>query len=102
NLIGYSFGGGVAASVARRLADAGIRVDNLVLIGTAVSIQFLRGLQISPKIGRVIVVNLPYDVVRPGTSPLHLMTALDPALGSAKIDPHFYFAEGNVNQLRRE
>jgi hypothetical protein len=100
NLIGYSFGGAVAASVARELADSGVEVDNLVLIGTPISIQFLRGLQISPKIKRVIVVNLPNDVVRPGTSPSALVSALGP--GAASVDPHFFFAEGDVNQVRRE
>jgi len=102
NLIGYSFGGGVAASVARQLADSGIQVDNLVLIATAVSIQFLRNLQISPNIKRVIVVNLPDDVVRPGTNPLALSSVLDPLVGDATINPHFFFAEGEVNQVRRE
>lgn len=100
NLIGYSFGGAVAASVARELAITGVQVDNLVLLGTPVSIQFLRGLQIDPKIKRVIVVNLPSDVIRPGTSPSSLGSAISSHAGS--VNPHFYLAEGDVNQPRRE
>jgi hypothetical protein len=100
NLIGYSFGGAVAASVARQLADTGTVIDNLVLIATPISFQFLRGEQIAANIKRVIVVNLPNDIIRPGTSPAILSSVL--TVGPPTVTPHFFFAEGQVNQLRRE
>ena len=56
NLAGYSYGSVLQANVALRLADKGIKVDNLVLIGSPISdkSELFNALTTNKNIGKVI------------------------------------------------
>lgn len=58
NLIGYSFGSLAAAQDAYAHAQAGGKVDHLVLIGSPISPAFLGQLHDHPNIGKVRVIDL--------------------------------------------
>jgi hypothetical protein len=107
NLIGYSFGSLVAAQFAAKYADAGIKVDNLVLIGSPISSKFLKQLRSNPNIGNVSVKNLSQhgDPIHAGMSTYQAFKALPTLMSqdsSGNGSGHFYYRpDSQVGQQRR-
>jgi hypothetical protein len=108
NLVGYSYGSLVAAQSAIYHADKGQRIDNLVLIGSPISPEFLAQLRAHPNIGNVIVKDLGFngDAIRAGMSmPELLGTIPRTAIDFRSVESgagHFYYApSGPVGQTRR-
>jgi hypothetical protein len=109
NLIGYSYGALVAAQTAAYYADKGQYVNNLVLIGSPISEEFLSQLQSNSNIGNVIVRNLtfnkdpiyagiPYSELVASASLLAYDMVADPQAGTG----HFYYVPDNqTGQTRR-
>ncbi|WYD79832.1 MAG: hypothetical protein V8K32_11005 [Candidatus Electrothrix gigas] len=58
NLMGYSYGSLIAAQSAWYYANEGRTVDNLILVGSPISRNFLDRLQTHPNIRQVIIKNL--------------------------------------------
>jgi hypothetical protein len=110
NLVGYSYGGLQAAQGAIDHADNGGKVDNLVLIGTPVSAEFLEKLKKHPNISKVEIIDLGEhgDPIRAGMSTGELVKGL-PKLGTdfyADYDGtnrgHFYYSgDSEESRLRR-
>jgi len=111
NMVGYSHGGLQAAQAAADYADAGGKVDHLVLVGTPVSREFLDKLESHPNIGKVIVHDIKGqgDPIRAGMSVGEQIGAL-PKLMEDKNNGeeqgrslgHFYYAgEDAIGKLRR-
>jgi RHS repeat-associated protein len=65
NLAGYSYGSVLQANVALRLADKGIKVDNLVLIGSPISdkSELYNALTTNKNIGKVIREDIKGDLL---------------------------------------
>lgn len=65
NLMGYSYGSVVQAHAALALADKGIKVDNLVLVGSPISSdsELYKALLDNPNIGKVIRYDIPDDTL---------------------------------------
>lgn len=57
NLIGYSYGSIVAAQLAAKYAIKGTVIDNLVLIGSPISLEFLQRLKNIAQIKKLIVID---------------------------------------------
>ncbi|MDQ7049647.1 MAG: RHS repeat-associated core domain-containing protein [Enterobacterales bacterium] len=105
NLVGYSYGSLVAAHVAMTRVQKGGTVDNLVLIGSPITSEFLNTLRNTPGIKNVLVRDLTSrgDPIRAG------MSGLSVALSAPKLfyqqmtgTGHFYYAGGDkVSQGRR-
>ncbi len=106
NLIGYSYGSIISAQLAVKYAKKGSRVDNLVLIGSPISEQFLKMLRNMKTIKKVIVINLDEhgDPIFAGMGVFDLMTAT-PKIGNQMFEStgHFYYAEkGKEGDKRRK
>jgi hypothetical protein len=102
NMIGYSYGSGVAAQDALDHADLGGRVDNIVLIGSPISSELLRELMDHPNIGRVIVVDLTEhgDPIRAGMPAGELYASVPELIAQMQTsvtdgEGHFYYAPSN-------
>jgi hypothetical protein len=95
-LFGYSFGANVAASVAYQLANEGVRIDHLALLAAPLSMEFIGKLQHHPNIGRVHLLVIAGDIVRPGIPIQALMHVMASDLSKPLNPnfPHFYFAIG--------
>jgi pimeloyl-ACP methyl ester carboxylesterase len=65
NLAGYSYGSVLQAQVALRLADKGIKVDNLILIGSPISdkSELYHALVTNANISKVIRHDIPNDML---------------------------------------
>ena len=95
NLIGYSYGSLVAAQTAAAYARSQVFVDNLVLIGSPISLEFLGQLQANPFVRNVIVVNLTQhgDPIVPGISKAALLAeTFTLAMQQQNGTGHFYYA----------
>lgn len=100
NLIGYSWGSLVAAQSAIFHADSGQIIDHLVLIGSPISQTFLDELSNTPKIRKLVVLNLTGkgDKIFAGMSDADLIESL-PSLAiqmtasqlSASGKGHFFY-----------
>lgn len=98
NLIGYSYGSLVASQVAMTHVQKGGVVDNLVLIGSPISKNFLKVLRNNPNINNVIVKNLKNqgDPIYAGMSALRLVIVTPKVAGQMKGGGgHFYYAPNN-------
>jgi len=113
NMIGYSFGSLLAAQYAAKYADAGFKVDNLVLVGSPISKKFLTELQGHKNIRNVIVKDLTShgDPIRAGMSvgnPIkayNLITTLGSQDEQRNGSGHFYYRCTNcgaTGQQRRK
>ncbi len=108
NLVGYSHGGLQAAQAAADFADRGGWVDNLVLIGSPISQEFLTRLQNHVNIGSVKIINLAGqgDPLHAGMGTGELVASV-PELALQFLDSgsdgHFYYTGNNdpANRLRR-
>jgi RHS repeat-associated protein len=107
NLIGYSFGSLYAAQIAIFYADKDISIDNLVLIGSPISKEFLIQLRNHKNIGNVIVKDLGC-----AGDPLYAGISLGELAGSSHIlvmqmlagqgIGHFYYSpDSDIGKLRR-
>jgi hypothetical protein len=108
NLLGYSYGSTLAAQVAIKYARGGTSVDNLVLIGSPISSDFLKTLQTEPNIRNVVVVNLTDkgDPITAGMSNPSLIGAA-PTLAKQMLNGtgqgHFYYEPSTpLVQVRRD
>lgn len=113
NMIGYSFGSLLAAQFAAKYADAGFKVDNLVLVGSPISKKFLTELQGHKNIRNVIIKDLTShgDPIRAGMSvsnPIQaykLITTLGSQDEQKNGSGHFYYRCtncGSTGQQRRK
>ncbi|MFZ6746992.1 hypothetical protein ACO0LC_27505 [Undibacterium sp. JH2W] len=107
NLIGYSYGSEVAAQVAVNYAKAGTKVDNLVLIASPISDDFLESVKNTKNINNVIVLNLEKqgDPIKAGI-PLTSLIAGAPTLikqmRAGTGEGHFYYApDSDAGKERR-
>jgi len=105
NLIGYSYGSLAASQVAINYAQAGTRVDNLVLVGAPISQDFLNELKSTSNIKNVVVMDLTAqgDPIKAGMSRADLILAA-PKLGyqMTQQSGHFYYAPDTaIGQVRR-
>ena len=105
NLVGYSYGSLVAAHVAMTRTLKGGTVDNLVLIGSPITSEFLTTLRNNPGIRNVIVRDLATqgDPIRAGMSGFSVVTSA-PQLFYQQVTGtgHFYYAgSGEAGQARR-
>lgn len=105
NLIGYSYGSIVAAQLAAKYAIKGTVIDNLVLIGSPISLEFLQRLKNIAQIKKLIVIDLNEygDPIFAGMSVIKLLSNL-PTLASQmpSSEGHFYYAEpGSKGDNRR-
>lgn len=96
NLVGYSFGSLIAAQFAAKYADQGIRVDNVVLIGSPISSDFLQKLINHPNIGKVLVKDLVKygDPIRAGMSTIDAVRAIPVLMkqdAEVNSSGHFYY-----------
>ncbi|MEM7278329.1 MAG: alpha/beta fold hydrolase [Pseudomonadota bacterium] len=105
NLVGYSYGSLVAAQTAAAYARGGNKVDNLVLVGSPISADFLAALIIAPNVRKVIIVNLTDqgDPIEPGMSQILLLaSSFELAYQMIAGEGHFYYApltpEGNARR----
>jgi hypothetical protein len=101
NLVGYSYGAVISAQIAIDYANKGGRVDNLALIGSPISQEFLSQLQSHPNIHSVHVMDLTEkgDDIKAGMSTTDLLSsvpglAVDFAKGEilGKKEGHFYYS----------
>lgn len=99
NLVGYSYGSQVAAQEASVLTRNGQKIDNLVLIGSPISKEFLGSLRNNPLISKVIVINLTKqgDPLYAGMPHWQIVTNA-PTLAKQMIQGggHFYYAPANA------
>ncbi|MBC3908052.1 hypothetical protein [Undibacterium umbellatum] len=107
NLIGYSYGSEVATQVAVNYARAGTKVDNLVLIGSPISDDFLKTVKNTKNINNVIVLDLEKqgDPIKAGI-PLTSLVAGAPTLIKQMLagtgEGHFYYApDSDAGKERR-
>jgi hypothetical protein len=111
NLIGYSWGSLVAAQSALFHADLGQAIDHLVLIGSPISQAFLDELNNTPKIRRVVIIDLTSkgDRIFAGMSDAELIQSLPSLLAqmtttqlSTSGKGHFFYgAAGREGDIRR-
>jgi pimeloyl-ACP methyl ester carboxylesterase len=109
NLIGYSYGSLVAAQTAAYYADKGQYVNNLVLIGSPISAEFLSQLQSNSNIGNVVVQNLTFnkDPIYAGMPYSELVVSAPLLAYDMVSDPqagagHFYYVPNNqTGHVRR-
>jgi hypothetical protein len=104
NLIGYSYGSVAAAQVAINYAEAGTKVDNLVLIGSPISKEFLNDLRSTQNIRNVLIVDLTErgDPIYAGMTRGELMMATPSLVRQmAGSTGHFYFAPSTPEGQRR-
>lgn len=96
NLIGYSYGSIVVSQLAAKYAGKGTVIDDLVLIGSPISSEFLQKLKELAQIKRVVVIDLNEfgDPIFAGMSIIELFSNL-PTLASQMPDSegHFYYAD---------
>ncbi|MCJ0764520.1 hypothetical protein [Variovorax terrae] len=95
NLLGYSYGSNVAAQVAVTYARGGTTVDNLVLIGSPISADYLKTLQAETNIKNVVIVNLndKGDPITAGMSDASLIgSAFTLKNQMSQGAGHFYYA----------
>ena len=95
NLVGYSYGSLVAAHVAMTRVKKGGTVDNLVLIGSPISKEFLNTLRKTEGIRNVIVKNLTQhgDPIYAGMSGAEVvMSSFTLARQMPSGEGHFYYA----------
>jgi LysM repeat protein len=111
NLVGYSYGSLVAAQSAIYHADQGRYVDNLVLIGSPISAEFLGELRANSNIGNVIVKNLDFnqDTIYAGMPLNEAITSVPRLTRDMAYDSegagrgHFYYAPMNqAGVVRRQ
>jgi hypothetical protein len=109
NLVGYSYGSLKATQEALDLADVGVRVDNLVLIGSPISSEMLKEAMEHPNIGQVVVVDLTEhgDPIHAGMSSPELYGSVPKLFEQMETrqttgEGHFYYAPSNeTGALRR-
>jgi len=95
NLSGYSFGSVAVAQAAIQLADDGIMIDNLILIGSPVSVGSelygkLLEYQESGKIGQIIRNDIEGDLL---SNPTDILEFLQGGVQNSGVDgPHFDLA----------
>ncbi|MDA8519608.1 hypothetical protein [Acidovorax sp. NCPPB 4044] len=104
NLIGYSYGSLAVSQVAINYAEAGTKIDHLILIGSPIGSGFLHQLQKHANIKSVIVVDLTPqgDPIFAGISRDKLLTSA-PELGKQMLDSsgHFYYAPNSEDGKKR-
>lgn len=105
NLIGYSYGGLVAAQVAIKYArQYSGQIDNLVLIGTPISSEFLSEIQIEAAIMNVHIIDLSQygDPIYAGISGIDLLASIPTLVVQlSEGDGHFYYSKDNVEGEKR-
>ncbi|MDJ0686857.1 MAG: alpha/beta hydrolase [Alphaproteobacteria bacterium] len=109
NLVGYSYGGTQAANTAADYADRGGTVDNLVLVGTPISREFLEKWENHPNIGKVIIEDLPgnpiyagmgfWETARAGAT---LQSQNDGDNGLLGEGHYFYSGDDAISEERRK
>lgn len=89
NLIGYSYGSTMAAQAALKMANSGIYIDNLILIGSPIPSwsSTLNLLSENKNIGNITRIDIPNDPFSNGVG-IHL----------ENFDNHFYFSTNEHNQ----
>ncbi len=106
NLIGYSYGSLIAAQLAVKYARHGSIVNNLVLIGSPISENFLNTVKSIKTIKKVIVINLDKqgDPIYAGMDASELVINAYTLREQMKTSTgHFYYAEeGSVGNKRRK
>jgi len=106
NLIGYSYGSLIASQLAVKYARRGSIVNNLVLIGSPISKNFLTKLRNMETIKNVIVINLDKhgDPIYAGMDTFDLVTSVRTLqIQLDKKEGHFYYAkEGAIGDERRK
>lgn len=104
NLVGYSYGGLLAAQTAIDYASLGGQVDNLVLVATPIEVSFLSKLKAHPNIISIKIVDLSAfrDPIRTGMSDWHIIKSV-PSVAFQFLEGffvaesgHFYFSERSV------
>jgi hypothetical protein len=106
NLIGYSYGSIVAAQLAAKYASKGTPIDNLVLIGSPLSKNFVLFLKNLMYLKKLVIINLDKqgDPIYAGMSVIELFSKL-PLLASQMPESkgHFYYANPTeVGNKRRK
>jgi RHS repeat-associated protein len=105
NYVGYSYGSLLAAQTAMHYANRGCKIDNLVLIGSPISSEFLYALRNNKNIKNVLVKNLGFngDPIRAGMSEADLLLAIPIfALDVAKLGAgHFYYSGNDATAAQR-
>jgi pimeloyl-ACP methyl ester carboxylesterase len=96
NLIGYSYGSLLAAQTANYYAKSGLKVDNLVLIGSPIDKEFLFKLRAHRNIGKVTVIDLREhgDPIYAGMHLKELVAAVPQLvqdMQGEKGEGHFYY-----------
>ncbi|MDA8454496.1 alpha/beta hydrolase [Acidovorax sp. GBBC 3334] len=104
NLIGYSYGSLAAAQVAINYAQAGTKIDHLILIGSPIGSGFLNQLQKQENIKSVIIIDLTPqgDPIFAGISREKLLaSALQ--LGKQMLDSsgHFHYVPNSEDGKKR-
>lgn len=91
NLIGYSMGSVMMAQTALIIAGKGIKVDNLILIGSPISSDssLYKSLTNNINIGNVTRIDIPNDPISNGIDLLRL---------PFNLNNHFYFSKNNFGQ----
>jgi RHS repeat-associated protein len=112
NLAGYSYGSVLQAQVALRLAERGVKVNNLILIGAPISSAspLYKAITTNANIGNVVRYDIPGDSFSNPSSTLQLVWGAwqNRDLGNRGVGPHFDLArpddphvEGRVRMLAR-
>ena len=104
NLIGYSYGSLVAAHVAINYAEAGTRVDHLVLIGSPIAGKFLSELQSTANLENVLVVDLieQGDPLRAGMTRSEIAASVPTLVKQMQESSgHFHYAPGTAEGRTR-
>lgn len=105
NLIGYSYGSIIASQLAAKYAIKGTVIDNLVLIGSPISMEFLQRLRNIVQIKKLIIIDLNEygDPIFAGMSVFELFSNLPTLAGQMpNSEGHFYYAEPtNIGDKRR-
>jgi len=76
NIVGYSYGTVVGAQAAIAMANDGMRVDNLILVGSPIepTSDLARNLETHPNIGRVVWLDIAGDPLSGGIDPWRAVT----------------------------
>jgi RHS repeat-associated protein len=109
NYIGYSYGSLLAAHTAYFYANKGFSIDNLVLIGSPISQEFLNLLRANKNIKNIIIKDLGFngDRINAGMTEFELALAIpglaiDVQTSSTEGKGHFYYAPNtDVGKKRR-
>ena len=105
NLAGYSYGSVLQANVALQLADKGVKVDNLILIGSPISdkSELFKALNSNKNIGKVIRKDIPGDKLSNPQSNWDFFEGgkqnLDP--NDKGVGPHFDYARPGTETDRK-